>query len=240
MNPLHVRKFHISDAELLDQSEKTLSYLLIHKAAFQRKYGSVITDEWIATLTQMTAHARSLPSDIAMRGHQARETAVLKSLKTRFEGYYEDIIRSVERAYPDDPDIQSAFGIDRKKEILASHGSLHTYLSDLNSFWVKHGVTLVANGCPATMGDDILALERDVSAQKVKQGTAFDDRHTKTDDRIITLNTIFDNLMYLEGCAESLFGKKSATALLFHVYRGPRAKADEIVPPKPTVDPLDY
>lgn len=230
MIPEIARKYHISDAELLDESEKILAQLPTHKAELQKKYGSVISDEWIAHLTSRTARMRSLPSDIAMRGHQARETAQLKALRRRFEDYYDDLLRSVVRAFPDNPDIQAAFGVGRKKDILATHGSLHIFLSDIASFWPKHREALVANGCPASMGEDIGALERDVSAQTVRQGAAFDERHTATDDRVTTLNSIYTDLVYLEGCAESLFGEKSATARLYHVYRGPQAKGGEEVP----------
>ena len=79
-----------------------------------------------------------------------------------------------------------------------------------------------------TKTEEVAQLEKSISAARVTQGSAKDDRQTVTHDRIENLNCIWESLLRLEHFAPAVYGKGSTDAELFRLDR--KKAATKVLP----------
>lgn len=225
------KKYPRSIAHVVKEAERVESNLILHKAEFQRRYSSVFTEAFIEALSALIRKIRSLPSDIAMRGNLAAQTAALHKILKRFDALYTELIASVENAFSDRPVIMTQFGIDRKSEIDISRAALLTFIDDFKSLWELHSAVLLAAGCSPTLPEDFAALENDCVIQTNMQSMAKNNRQAMTDTRQETANLLWFNLKKTEKHANAIFGIGSPEAAHFKLDYGSRkTKADAPAP----------
>ena len=237
MSELPGRNFSGPDSKVYEQAERVALNIPAYRGALQARYRNTMTDAYFDAIFKAIDVGRSLPSDIAMRGVQAKYTADLEPLFKRFDVIFQDIELSAVSAFPDEPAVQSEFGINRKSEIVETPATLHVYLSDFPHSWSRYGARMLAADCPDSIPADIAVLEKDLTACKSLQGAAKVDRHGMAFDRAANVNGLWAALLKLESHTEKLFGRGSKEALLFHLERVGGGKGGEGVVPPPAPKP---
>lgn len=228
-----VRIYPGSDMSLVKQAVKTESYFPAYMGAFQSRYQVVFPPESFIEFSAQLKKLLGIPSDSALLGHQAAQTAAIIAIIVRFGPYHRDVCMAAEGAFFQEPAVQAEFGVRAKTDIISSADHLHAYLLDFAMLWLKHSAALIAHGCPADMGDVLASLEQELARQINLQQIAMDERHSAWVARVSTGNSLWKQLLKFERYAPSVFGPDSAEAEIFHLDRGSRGPGENDEEPKP-------
>lgn len=220
------KKLPIGIGSLKKQAEALEGNFAEYKEDFVRDYPVVFTDAYYSAVSGRVARANSIPSDTALRGGQVTQTAALASLVKKFDSLFARLRASVRKAYPGNKEIRLEFGLHRKSKIKRSHKTLHAFVSDLGSVWAKYGSALIAAGCAPGLVAEFEAFLVELVELSNKQGWAIDTRHTSAFERKENLFALWEDLLTFEDHAVAIFGEGSPQAAVFHVDRGPKAKAN--------------
>jgi len=215
------RNYHISDEEMLQQSDLKLVAFDENKSQFVERFPQLadpFADEW-ATATNF---ARRIAPDYASLANQTGQTDVLKALVSQGANIYQALLLYVRLAYPNDASVLRLFGQHQYEAARNSQLKLPVLLRTAHTQAMKpeYNAALIAKGMKIQEIDALEAMAESITVQNILQEKAMKDRSNDLDNRVTALNSVWNMMALVCQCAKLVFQDDATRYNLFLLSDG--------------------
>lgn len=194
----------INDAALLEYAYTLVDHVkedLAAFTAFDQRFTSAVADELLALVQE----AEATTSDRVVMRRQVRRT---KEVNLRLAQLQEVVTRLryfVNRAFPNQPEVQSDFYLDRLNLNKLSQAGRIMFLRDLGEAVNTHRQALVEAGCPEALLGEVQALYQPLKDYNKEQEKFKARRRLETDKRITCMNKVYRQVIRIQEAARIVF-----------------------------------
>lgn len=225
-----VRLFNKTDDEVLQQSYVLLDSFRTNKEPFVNRFPQ-LADPFESVWAESTANARALPPDYDAVAEQAMQTSALENLMEQGRTLFQTIMIYTQLAFPGDSAILRLFGQPQYDSARNKQLKLPTLLRTLRTQILKpeYQNALMAKGLKPEEIDALETMAQNIVAQDIAQQKAINDRSMAASQRIITMNTVWEQMSVVCQCAKLVFQNDAAKYNLF-LLTGSETPAKEGTP----------
>lgn len=219
-----IRKYKCPDPVMLDSGDTILVLYTEDEAEFFA-YNAVMFPPAFKTIFQThITSARDVVKDMVVVDEQQEETVEVSVKMKECLTYFQKMKPTIMFTFPDKPAIWNQFGFNDYGFASNSQGRMVQFMDMLHKTSVKYSAELIANGWTQVKIDQSDTLTNELNAENTEQEQAKKNRPVETQERIIILNTCWDDMVFVTNAAKAVFYNNFAK---LHQYTLPEGGADE-------------
>lgn len=213
-----VRLFKKSDEEVLQQSDVLMDLFLANKSQLVERFFD-LDDPFALEWTAAIATARKLAPDYDAVNEQARETNILETLMQQGRNLFQTVMLYAQLAFPDDRAVLHVFGQSQYHGVRSNHLKFPLLLRSTFTQVSKpeYQTALLAKGLKEAEIALLDSLAGAIIAQADVQQNAKKARMLTTNQRIVTMNMVWEKMTLVCQCAKLVFQDDAAKYNLFRL-----------------------
>lgn len=217
---------------MLQQSDVLMDLFLANKSQFVERFFD-LDDPFALEWTAATATARKLAPDYDAVNEQARETNILETLMQQGRNLFQTVMLYAQLAFPNDRAVLHVFGQSQYHAVRSNHLKFPLLLRSTFTQVSKpeYQTALLAKGLKEAEIALLDSLAGAIIAQADVQQNAKKARMLTTNQRIVTMNVVWEKMTLVCQCAKLVFQDDAAKYNLF------RLTDSKSPAPKNTLDP---
>lgn len=187
------RKYNVGDAVMLEFADTTREFFIQDKmdfTGFDPNFGDPYADNWGNDI----ASSRITPSDKDVDDELTILTKAVNDAVTAGEEKFRDTRHFIEKAFPDNRLMWNAFGYNDFDFARKSQPRFIAFLYKFHEVAERFKTKLLAIGYSQTKIDEILLLAKALNDANKEQEVFIGSIPVKTQDRIILLNKVWDQI----------------------------------------------
>ena len=184
------RKYHMTDAALIQWLRKMHALLLLYLADFTA-YDLMFDALYATALNTEIDDAEALPDDPVVLGQQKALTEQVTANMILARDYFQHIKRFVKKAFPDSHAVWDEFGFSRYDEARNLQSKMIFFLRDLHVTADKYKTELIAVNYTQPMIDEILTIHGQLTSSDSSQEVKKETRSVDTEARVEAYNALY-------------------------------------------------
>lgn len=200
-----VRRYNVSDAEMLSEARNFTSQLSKHLADFTAFDPQTFTTESVDEHSNTIKEAEELPTDNVLIDIMANST---KTVTKTLEICYDEISYTkyyVKKIFKDNKPVMNQFGYNDLSAIRKNSDKMIRFMEDFVGVISTYETQLSEAGYPAGKKDELAALRDQLKSQRDTQITLKKERPIQTAIRVAKLNEVWSNMTKISEAANILF-----------------------------------
>ena len=225
------RLFSGSDADML-QASRVMQGIFVEDltsfTAFDNSFAEPFADNWLAKIDECSA----IVWDSSYVDTQAALTQKVEDKMEECRVFVATMKYFVEKAFPDQREIQSRFGFDDYEKARRSQTKMIQFLGILSKTAGEYSAQLTAAGFTQEKIDQISTLQTGLTNADYEQELSKKKRPLVTQERIRSLNECYEFLQKVSKAGKLIFAADYAKyqQYLLPIERQSKAKEDETAP----------
>jgi len=227
-----VRLFNKSDEEMLQQSDVKLASFIKNKPAFLTRFPK-LDDPFAAVWANNITTARKILPDYASVTTQIGESDLLEILMNEGRNLFQMLMLYTQLAFPNHAIALRTMGQSQYESSSKNHLKLPNLLLKAHKEASKpeYKVALMDKGMTESDIDMLKTLADKIINQDLALQNAKKDRSHDANERIIAMNTVWENMATVCQCAKLVFQNDATRYDLFLLSDGETQKPGENPPP---------
>lgn len=211
----NVRRYNVSDAEMLSEARNFSSQLFKHIDTFSGFDGITFTNEYVANFSALIKETEELPTDNVLIDIMANST---QEVSNTVQECYEEITYTkyyVKKLFKDNQPVMNQFGYNDLKNIRKSSDKMIRFMEDFISVVTMYETKMVGVGYPEGKKETLITLNDKLKSQRNDQKTIKKERPVKTVERVHKLNDVWDVMTQISEAAGSIFKSEQELRNIF-------------------------
>ena len=219
-----VRLYNCPDSVMLVSAD-TLYVLYVEDESEFFAYNPVMFPPGFKTIfqTHITA-ARDVIKDVVVVDEQQEETFEVTAKMKECFSYFQKMKPTIMFTFPNKPAVWNQFGFNDYDFARRSQGRMVQFMDMLHKTSVKYSVELIAKGWTQLKIDECETLAGQLNVENTEQEQAKKNRPVETQERIVILNTCWEDMVFVTNAAKAVFYDDYAK---LHQYTLPSGGGDE-------------
>lgn len=200
-----VRRYNVSDAEMLSEARNFASQLLKYLNAFTTLDGKRFTSDTIINFSALIAAAEELPTDNVLIDIQANSTRMVTEA---LEECYEEINFTkyyVKKIFKNNSPVMNQFGYNDLNNVRKSSDRMIRFMEDFIGVIVGYESTLLDAGFPESKKEELISLKERLKSLRDGQKTIKKERPIKTAERVVALNKVWEEMAKVHDAANIIY-----------------------------------
>lgn len=219
-----VRLYNCPDTVMLDSGDTLWTLYVEDEAEFNSYNAVMFPPEFKTNFQNHITAARNVTKDEIVVDEQEVETLEVTAKMKECFAYFQKMKPTIMFAFPNKQAVWNQFGFDDYDFARRSQGRMVQFMEMLHKTSVKYSVELIAKGWTQVKIDECETLASEIKAENTEQEQAKKDRPVETQDRIIILNTCWQDMVFVTNAAKAVFYDNFAK---LHQYTLPVGGSDE-------------
>ncbi|MFM1874552.1 MAG: hypothetical protein RL266_289 [Bacteroidota bacterium] len=209
-----VRKFKVSDLNMLEHSKTMLQHFLDEQAtftAFDADFASPFETDWESAISS----AKLMPTDETIKDQLQQHTAKVDEVMEKCRFKFQQSKYFIEKAFPSSPATRNEFGFDDYDTMRKSQVGMIQFMRTFFATATKYAAELAAAGYDAAAVADIDALTTELEKANDEQEKFKGTRSVTAEDRVNRLNKAWDVMVQVSKAGKTIFFAEPAKYQLF-------------------------
>jgi hypothetical protein len=168
--------------------------------------------------------AHNVTKDEIVVDEQQEETLEVTAKMKECFAYFQKMKPTIMFTFPNKQAVWNQFGFDDYEFARRSQGRMMQFMNMLNKTSVNYSVELIAKGWTQVKIDQCGTLAAELKTENTEQEQAKKDRPVETQERIVILNTCWEDMVFVTNAAKAVFYDNYAK---LHQYILPEGGGDE-------------
>lgn len=200
-----VRRYNVSDAEMLSEARNFTTLVTKHLPAFSGFDSQAFSSESIEVFSTTIKGAEEMPTDNVLIDIMASST---QKANETLEKCYEEVSLTkyyAKKVFRDNKPVMNQFGYNDLTKIRKSVDKMIRFMDDLIGVVKYYESELSAGGYPEGGIGELTRLRDLLKTQRDEQKVLIKERPVKTANRIDKLNEVWQNMVQINDAANILF-----------------------------------
>jgi hypothetical protein len=201
---LNDRSFNIQDVELIQHAE-VMAATLPNEIDKFTAFDNTITIDYPAKIQDALAQYNTIRPDMLIVNEQAELTLIVNNALAECNTAFKTISFFVRKAFINNNAIRNQFGFNKIEKVRHSQTKLIPFMETLADTALKYKTNLMEAGCNESIIDSIHPLAEHLKVANIAQEKAKNERSVISQDRVNSLNTIYQLLKPIHEIAQIIY-----------------------------------
>ena len=219
-----VRLYRCPDSIMIEAADTLIALYIDDESEFFAYNAVMFPPEFKTTFQTHITSAHNVIKDMVVVDEQQEESLEVTAKMKECFAYFQRMKPTIMFTFPNKPAVWNQFGFNDYDFARRSHGRMVQFMDMLHKTSVKYSVELIAKGWTQVKIDQCETLAGELKTENTEQEQAKKDRPVETQERIVVLNTCWEDMVFVTNAAKAVFYDNFAK---LHQYTLPAGGADE-------------
>ena len=219
-----VRLYRCPDSIMIEAADTLIALYTDDESEFFAYNAVMFPPEFKTTFQTHITAAHNVIKDMVVVDEQQEESLEVTAKMKECFAYFQRMKPTIMFTFPNKPAVWNQFGFNDYDFARRSHGRMVQFMDMLHKTSVKYSVELIAKGWTQVKIDQCETLAGELKTENTEQEQAKKDRPVETQERIVVLNTCWEDMVFVTNAAKAVFYDNFAK---LHQYTLPAGGADE-------------
>ena len=219
-----IRLYNCPDPTMIESADTLIALYIVDESEFFDYNALMFPLGYKTTFQTHITAAHDVIKDEVVVDEQQEETGEVTEKMKECYAYFQKMKPTIMFTFQNKPAVWNQFGFNDYDFARRSHGRMVQFMDMLHKTSVKYSVELIAAGWTQVKIDQCETLAGELKTENTEQEQAKKDRPVETQERIIILNTCWEDMVFVTNAAKAVFYDNFAK---LHQYTLPAGGADE-------------